>query len=180
MINHLAYYIIHTSCFGIGGIKMVVNYKRILVGMDGSDNSELALQRAIDIAVTNDANLYIAHIIDIRTLSNYAALDFDYSNLINDDTVRSLNEYKEQAESQGVKHVEAVIEYGSPRAAMSRDIPREYNIDLTVVGATGLNAMERVFIGSVSEAVVRRSLHDVLIIRAEEKQEDEDKESKAE
>lgn len=147
---------------------MALEYNRILVGMDGSVNSEIALQRAIEVAIANNATLYIAHVIDIRTLSNYSVIDFDYSNLVNDDTVRALDEYKKEAEAQGLSEVQTIIEYGSPRAAMSKDIPEEYDIDLTIVGATGLNAMERVFIGSVSETVVRRSPNDVLVIRTAE------------
>ncbi|MCT3614679.1 universal stress protein, partial [Lactobacillus acidophilus] len=43
-----------------------------------------------------------------------------------------------------------------------------HNIVLIVVGATGLNAVERLLIGSVTEYVTRTSKCDVLVCRAEE------------
>ena len=40
-------------------------------------------------------------------------------------------------------------------------------IDLIMLGATGLNAVERLFIGSVSEYVIRNANCDVLIVRTD-------------
>jgi nucleotide-binding universal stress UspA family protein len=77
----------------------------------------------------------------------------------------TLDAYETWARSKGVEKVETILEYGSPRTVISRDIPEEYNIDLILLGATGLNAVERVFIGSVSEYVVRNADCDVLIVR---------------
>ena len=36
-----------------------------------------------------------------------------------------------------------------------------------MLGATGLNAVERLFIGSVSEYVIRHAICDVLIVRTD-------------
>jgi nucleotide-binding universal stress UspA family protein len=41
------------------------------------------------------------------------------------------------------------------------------DIDLIMLGATGLNAVERLFIGSVSEYVIRNAACDVLIVRTD-------------
>ena len=42
-----------------------------------------------------------------------------------------------------------VLAYGSPKNIIAKELPKEYNIDLIMLGATGLNAVERLFIGSV-------------------------------
>ncbi|MEL5941041.1 universal stress protein, partial [Tetragenococcus halophilus] len=41
------------------------------------------------------------------------------------------------------------------------------DVDLIILGATGLNAVERLFIGSVSEYVTRNASCDVLIVRTD-------------
>ncbi|MDO5457768.1 MAG: universal stress protein [Atopococcus tabaci] len=142
-------------------------YKNILVGVDGSENAEQALQRAIQFSIMHEAKLHIAHIIDTRALNNYATINYNYSDLINEETVNALNDYKNFALDNGVKEVDTIVEYGSPRTLMSKTIPDEYDIDLVIVGATGLNAVERMFIGSVSEQIVRQASCDVIIVRNE-------------
>lgn len=140
-------------------------YRNILVGVDGSENAEHALQRAIQFATMHEAKLHIAHIIDTRALNTYATVNYSYNDLITEETVNALNDYKTFALDNGVKEVETIVEYGSPRTLMSKTIPEEYDIDLVIVGATGLNAVERMFIGSVSEQIVRQALCDVIVVR---------------
>lgn len=58
-----------------------------------------------------------------------------------------------------------MIEYGSPKHIIAKEIPEEKEVDLILLGATGLNAVERLFIGSVSEYVIRNATCDVLVVR---------------
>ncbi|MFL6558690.1 MAG: universal stress protein, partial [Bacillus sp. (in: firmicutes)] len=44
---------------------------------------------------------------------------------------------------------------------------KKHNVDLILCGATGLNVVERFFIGSVSEHITRYASCDVLIVRTE-------------
>lgn len=140
-------------------------YNNILVGMDGSQYSEHALIRAVQLTKLYKAKLYIAHIVDTRTLNNYTTINYNYNDLINEEAVKALDDYKNYALDQGVEDVETIIEYGSPRALMSQILPEEKDIDLIIVGATGLNAVERMLIGSVSEQIVRQAPCDVTIVR---------------
>ena len=41
------------------------------------------------------------------------------------------------------------------------------NADLIMIGATGLNAVERILIGSVTEYVTRTAICDVLVVRTD-------------
>jgi nucleotide-binding universal stress UspA family protein len=76
-----------------------------------------------------------------------------------------LQRYKTDALNAGVKDVQMIIEYGSPKGKISKDVAQKYNADLIVCGATGLNAVERFLIGSVSEHIVRYAKCDVLVVR---------------
>ncbi len=76
-----------------------------------------------------------------------------------------IDEYVENAKEAGIEKVESVIKYGSPKVIITKEIAPEQDADLIVVGATGLNAVERFLIGSVSESVARYAKCDVLIVR---------------
>ncbi|AFS39776.1 MULTISPECIES: universal stress protein [Leuconostoc] len=146
---------------------MTANYNNILVPMDGSKESEAALVRAIEL--TNDAGdngiLSILNVIDTRAFQNVASFDDTMVEAVSDETRKTLDKYKQQAIDAGVKNVDYLIEYGSPKALIAKDVPNEVNADIIVIGATGLNAVERLVIGSVTEFVTRTANIDVLVVR---------------
>lgn len=149
---------------------VVQEYDRILVAIDGSKEAELAFKKAVAIVLRNKGSLVITHIVDTRFIRVFPNIENPGNDQqFMDQTVEiarsTLDAYETWARSKGVEKVETILEYGSPRTVISRDIPEEYNIDLILLGATGLNAVERVFIGSVSEYVVRNADCDVLIVR---------------
>lgn len=146
---------------------MTANYHKILVPMDGSKESEAALSRAIELTLdAGDAGvLSILNVIDTRAFQNVASFDDTMVEAVSDETRKSLEKYKTQATEAGVKNVDYLIEYGSPKALIAKDVPSEVNADLIVIGATGLNAVERLVIGSVTEFVTRTAKTDVLVVR---------------
>lgn len=146
---------------------MTANYHRILVPMDGSKESEAALTRAIELALDagDDGILSILNVIDTRAFQNVASFDDTMVEAVSDETRKSLEKYKAQAIEAGVKNVDYLIEYGSPKSLIAKDVPNEVNADLIVIGATGLNAVERLVIGSVTEFVTRSAKVDVLVVR---------------
>ena len=79
-----------------------------------------------------------------------------------------LNDYKAQAEAEGLEQVRVILEYGSPKNIITKELSNSAEADLIICGATGLNAVERFLIGSVSEAIVRSAKCDVLVIRTPE------------
>ncbi|WP_273710147.1 universal stress protein [Leuconostoc mesenteroides] len=146
---------------------MTANYHRILVPMDGSKESEAALTRAIKLTLDagDEGILSILNVIDTRAFQNVASFDDTMVEAVSDETRKSLEKYKAQAIEAGVKNVDYLIEYGSPKSLIAKDVPNEVNADLIVIGATGLNAVERLVIGSVTEFVTRSAKVDVLVVR---------------
>ena len=57
------------------------------------------------------------------------------------------------------------LEYGSPKVKIAKDIADKFEADLIIAGATGMNAVERFLIGSVTESITRYAKCDVLIVR---------------
>ncbi|MCM3692103.1 universal stress protein [Neobacillus niacini] len=140
-------------------------YDHILVAIDGSQESENALEKSIEIAKRNNAKLLLAHVIDTRSFLLIDNYDPDIAERANKLAIDMLEKYQTQAIESGVVHVQYEIEYGSPKVKIPKEIAKKHNIDLIVCGATGMNAVERFLIGSVSEHITRYSPCDVLIVR---------------
>src|SRR5690625_1201620 len=141
------------------------NYKNIVIAVDGSKASEKAFKKSVDIAKRNDAKLILAHVIDSRTFATAEAYDKSLSERAEKYAENLMNEYVANAKEAGLEDVALEIKYGSPKVVIAKEIAPEHDADLIIVGATGLNAVERFLIGSVSESVARYAKCDVFIIR---------------
>ncbi|QHE53256.1 universal stress protein [Pontibacillus sp. HMF3514] len=146
---------------------MPFEYKRIVVAMDGSEASEHAFQKAIDIAKRNDANLYLSHVVDTRAFATVEAYDRTLADRADEYASELLQKCEQQARDAGLTSVQIDIEYGSPKIKIAKEVAPKYDADLIICGATGLNAVERFFIGSVSEHITRYASCDVLVVRPE-------------
>ncbi|MBB5324492.1 nucleotide-binding universal stress UspA family protein [Anoxybacillus tepidamans] len=146
---------------------MAMTYKTIVVAVDGSKEAEWAFKKAIEIAKRNDAALILAHIIDVRALAAVEMHDRAVIERSEQYAKELLENYQKQAVEAGVKEVNVEIEFGSPKVKIAKDIAPKHHADLIVCGATGLNAVERLLIGSVSEHITRYAKCDVLVVRTE-------------
>ncbi|WP_062232131.1 universal stress protein [Fictibacillus sp. FJAT-27399] len=145
-------------------------YEKILVGVDGSESSEVAFYRAIEITKEYHAQLLIVHIseekiptapLDAGAVSIEMNRDKSFSESL-------LENYDEMARKHGLKNVKTLSNYGTPKTEIL-SFASMHEADLIVCGATGLNAMERIFIGSVSQYITRHATCDVLIARNSQK-----------
>lgn len=147
---------------------MTLQYSQILVAVDGSKESEWAFKKAVAIADRNSATLNLVNIIDTRSYAAVEAYDRSIAERAQTFAIELLEEYKLKAEAEGIKNVKIIVEYGSPKTMISRDLSKKIEADLIICGATGLNAVERFLIGSVSENIVRSAKCDVLVVRTPE------------
>ena len=146
---------------------MFHEYSKILVPVDGSNEARLAFEKAIEVAKRNRAQVLIAHIIDTRVLQTHTGFEGNFNEEIQRQTENLFQEYRQYAQEHDFNDIDFVLEYGSPKVYISKNIPKDYQIDLIMMGATGLNAVERLFIGSVSEYVIRNASCDVLVVRTD-------------
>ena len=148
---------------------MLQSYKSILVPIDGSYESELAFKKAINVAKRNgeDTSLHLVHVVDTRAFQNISSFDTTMVEQVTETAKKTLSGYADEANKAGVKTVDFSVEYGAPKVIIAKDIPDEKNIDLIMIGATGLNAVERILIGSVTEYVTRTAQCDVLVVRTD-------------
>lgn len=148
---------------------MAQQYKHILVPIDGSQEAELAFKKAVAVAKRNgnDTELRLLHVVDTRAFQNISSFDSSMVEQVTETAKKTLDEYVDYAKKQGLTNVSYTIEYGAPKTIISRDVPQKMHADLIMIGATGLNAVERILIGSVTEFVTRTAVCDVLVVRTD-------------
>ncbi|KRL61852.1 universal stress protein [Latilactobacillus fuchuensis] len=146
---------------------MLQQYKHILVAIDGSYEAELAFRKAVEVALRNEGHLHLIHVIDTRAFQNISSFDSAMVEQVTETAKKTMNEYIVTANDLGLKDVDFSIEYGAPKSLIAKEIPEKKKIDLIMIGATGLNAVERLLIGSVTEYVTRTAVCDVLVVRTD-------------
>lgn len=150
---------------------MIKGYNNILVPVDGSESAELAFDKAVAIAMENAAYIDILNIIDTRQFMGElqdTLISGDTVYQMTNDSEEYLKSLQKKAEEQfKFKDVSYHIRYGSPKRIIAFDFIKDHNNDLVVMGATGMNAVERMLMGSVTEYVNRNALADVLIVKTD-------------
>lgn len=138
----------------------MANYENIAVAVDFSEQSVKAVEKAKSLALEYGAKLTLVAVCDTNTFGTVEAYDPKYAQKL-------AAEYKEQLEtlSQEITeaglHVEAIVEMGSAKKILT-SLP---NVQLIVCGATGKSKPQQFMLGSISQAIVRYSPYDVLIVR---------------
>ncbi|MEK1442003.1 universal stress protein [Limosilactobacillus fermentum] len=148
---------------------MTQQYQHILVPVDGSKEAELAFKNAVAVALRNgaDTELQLLHVVDTRAFQNVSSFDSSMVEQVTKTAKQTLDQYVDYAKKQGLTNVSYTIEYGAPKTLISREVPEKMHADLIMIGATGLNAVERILIGSVTEYVTRMAICDVLVVRTD-------------
>lgn len=144
---------------------MGLGYSNILVAIDGSQEAKWAFEKAVNIAKDNNAKLLLVHVIEEIGFGSFESYELIYTKKVESSIFEMLESYKTNAVNAGVSDVDYLIEYGSPKNMIPLGVAKQKNCDLVICGATGLNAVERFFIGSVSENIARFAPCDVLIVR---------------
>lgn len=146
-------------------------YKKIMVGLDGSEQSRLALERAIELAKLAGANLLLVTVQNdakFMAMSAGATATYRMDPMIVEDSRKQIREFMEkcvdQVKQEGIP-VDAKIYYGDSKTELAEKLPESEDIDLIVIGATGLNRIERVLIGSNTNYIVQNAKCDVIIVK---------------
>jgi len=148
---------------------MTQRYENIMVAVDGSKEADLAFIKGVQSALRNQAKLTIAHVIDTRALQSISTFDAEVYEELQVEAQELMAEYEKRARDAGLKDIQVVIEMGNPKTLLAKTIPDQEQVDLILVGATGLNAFERLLVGSSSEYILRHTSVDLLVVRDKDK-----------
>ncbi|KRN98466.1 universal stress protein [Companilactobacillus kimchiensis] len=150
---------------------MEQDYKRILVPVDGSKEAEMAFKKAVKVAQMNGGHLDVLTVLDTKQFIGLhgGMLNGDVIYQLSEDAQKYLNELKEGAVKDGFKEddIDIHVRFGEPKTVISQEFIEEYKNDLIMIGSTGMNAVTRLLVGSVSEYVTRNARTDVIIVRTD-------------
>ena len=138
---------------------------KILVPVDGSDNSLRALDYAIFLAKSTGAGVTAMHVIESPPtiyIESQKLLD-DIMSKYRTESGKILDKCKQNAEKSGVK-IETVIAEGDAASNITGYTEKE-GFDLIVIGSRGLGKFKEMVLGSVSNKVLHHSKASVLIVK---------------
>lgn len=138
---------------------------KILVPVDGSDNSLRALDYAIFLAKSTGAGVTAMHVIESPPtiyIESQKLLD-DIMSKYRTESGKILDKCKQNAEKSGVK-IETVIAEGDAASNITGYAQKE-GFDLIVIGSRGLGKFKEMVLGSVSNKVLHHSKASVLIVK---------------
>lgn len=144
---------------------MLGTYKRILVAIDGSKQSEKAFKEGIEIAKRNEATLYLVWIINDVELTTSA---YAFSRLLEDEQENvdeQMSDMLDEVKTSGITKVKKIVEIGSPKEMIAIELPKEYEVDLIVIGSTGKGAIAQALVGSTTAFVVNHAPCNVLVVK---------------
>lgn len=145
---------------------MTWNLETIVVGVDGSDGSKVAAERAVAIARHWKSKLLLVTV--VRTPEGWWGIGGApptpeaLSAAMVDGQQRILGEMEEHLDLDGIDY-ETVEELGDPTTGLIAVSERRH-ADLVVIGRRGAGLAERVLMGSVADRIVHHSEVPVLVV----------------
>lgn len=148
-------------------------YKRIMVAVDGSTTSDLALKESIQLTKALHSQLCIIHVVQGFPASGIEwGIDLErFQEIMRNDGERVLNKAKKAVKDEDVSAEIQLIEISNPVEKISEKIIeaiRLWNADLLVIGTHGRRGFNRFILGSVAEETIRLSQIPIHLIRAKE------------
>jgi nucleotide-binding universal stress UspA family protein len=124
-------------------------FRTVLIATDGSESAERAVAAGLDLAERFDATVHALSVVDEGDT---------------DGEERRLREALGELAARADRPVETVVRRGTP-ADRILGYAEEAGADVVVVGTRGRHGPGKFHLGSVAEAVVRRSTTPVLTVR---------------
>ena len=138
----------------------------VLVAVDGSENSERALNFALDFAKKYNAGLTIVNVSESSAAAAYAGDGMA-------SVARDLRRFHEGILEKAVAYaksgqpdvvVSTVLREGDPATEIV-SVATEGNSDVVVVGHRGLGKVKGIFLGSISQKVTRSLSCTVILVK---------------
>jgi len=155
---------------GVASFQGDIMFNRILVAVDASETSDLALQAAIRLASEQHASLRIVHVIDATNINNFGAEFIDQPAMLEGITKNGqsiLDRAETAATAAGVEVETHLIQIETMNQRVSEVIANDaeaWPADLIVIGTHGRRGLTRLLLGSVAEGTARLAVKPVLLI----------------
>ncbi|PKI33598.1 hypothetical protein CRG98_046009 [Punica granatum] len=142
---------------------------KVMVAIDNSECSRYALSWALRNLLSSDSHLIIFSAQPVLEFSyffitsTYADLVSDLQENLKSATLALLKEAKDVCSQHGIVS-ETATEVGQPKEVICEAV-KKHDIQLLVMGSHGRGAIQRAFLGSVSDYCIHNAKCPVLVIR---------------
>ncbi|MBY4594718.1 universal stress protein [Ottowia caeni] len=145
-------------------------YKKILVPLDGSDTSNLALDHAIALARLSGGSVVLFHVIEELAYSNGFERPKIYIEQVRPRFIATsqtiLDEASARLRQEGVNVETLLLESGGKRASeLIAEQAKASGCDIVILGTHGRRGVERFLMGSDAEQVARIASVPVMLVR---------------
>jgi nucleotide-binding universal stress UspA family protein len=142
-------------------------FKKILFPTDFSDVSKSALRYVKQLKEGGAETIVLLHVIDqrsIQAIDQFAgASSLELEREIMVQAEKEIEEIENELKQSGFK-VKSLLETGYPTRTIL-DVEKKEDVSIIVIGSHGKSNLEEMFLGSVSEKVVRKCKKPVLIVK---------------
>lgn len=148
-------------------------FTHILVPLDGSKYSQLALDIAIEIAKKFQSNITLIHISSLSTILPLNT--YEDAKLLNADEIAKLISTTREAGFNILAHGKKMVEaHQIPVKTRFKEghvvqeimnVTQEDGFDLLVIGAKGISKLKEIPLGSVSEKILRNAPCSVMVVK---------------
>ena len=147
-------------------------YKRILVPVDGSATSNLALGAALRLAQAFNSQLRLIHVLDVSAYlagyDPYAGSAGDLPRAMREAGEKILQDGMAVARAAGVEVDNMLFDTLGRLGETVANAAKLWNADLLVVGTHGRRGLSRLLLGSGAEQIIRLSPVHALVVRGDE------------
>lgn len=141
-------------------------YSKVFVALDGTEQQDFVLARAIKVAANNGAALIIGHVIDSTALESAGSYPADLIQGLQDAFTNSIAAQVEQAKANpAIPSVDVVIRAGRIRETLKDEMLDVIEPDLVLCGARGLSSIKYALLGSISTFLLRNTDCDILVVK---------------
>jgi len=137
---------------------------KILVGHDGSEQSDRALSRAVEMASAMKASLTVLSVVPDLCMMELS--DDDCKNMykiMTEESKKRLTLLMEKLAKKGVK-METLVKFGKDAETIIKTAA-EKKADFLVIGSHGRHGAKKFLLGSVSSKVVEHAACDVVVVK---------------
>jgi len=143
-------------------------FKHILVPVDGSETAQLAVDKAINLAKAFGSRVTAIFVIDPYPFTgvgtDFAYGQTEYLNAATAEANAAVKSAKERFEQAGVSVETSVVEaHAAWRGVVQA--AKSLQADLIVMGSHGRSGLEKLVLGSVTQAVLSHTHLPVLVVR---------------
>jgi len=150
----------------------MADYRRIMLAVDLTEESNFVAKRAMAIAKAFNAELHVVHVIEPLSLAYGGDIPMDLSSVQEQIHEQAKSHLAEFANALGVAEEHQYLIFGRPESEIQR-VAESKGADVIVVGSHGRHGLA-LLLGSTANGVLHGATCDVLAVRVGDHQDQPD------